>query len=259
VLVSLDGETQFPLPHRGEVTGIAFDADSKFVATAGLNGFISLWDTTNGEKQPSIMDNSEPVYSLAFSPKGKLAAAGLHNKTKIWDLTTHEPLRDLTQKGDIISVIFSQDGNWLATGSAEGTVLLWRVEGASFNQRGGPLRLNGRPQILSFSPDNRWLVGGSSSGFANLWDTATVQEVARIPHNDPVTGVSFSLDGLQLLTVSRKVVRIWNVAAIPLIPQDQLITSACSHLTNNLSQDNWASFFGDEEYRLLCPDLPEEK
>jgi WD40 repeat protein len=83
--------------------------------------------------------------------------------------------------------------------------------------------------------------------------------VARIPHSDPVTGVSFSLDGSQLFTVSRKVVRIWDVSAIPLTPTNQLITSACSHLTNNLSRDVWASFFGDEKYRLLCPNLPGEK
>lgn len=259
VLVSLDGKTQFPLPHGGEVTGIAFDNESKFVATAGLNGLISFWDVTNGQKQEFDLDNTEPIYSLAFNPLGELAAAGLHDETKIWDLATRQPVTELPQTGDIISIIFSQDGRWLATGSADGTVLLWKIEGTSFTQTGDPLRLNGKPQILTFSPDNRWLVGGSSSGFANLWDVKTVQEVARIPHSDPVTGVSFSLDGSQLFTVSRKVVRIWDVSAIPLIPRDQLITRACSHLTNNLSRDVWANFFGDEEYRLLCPNLPEQK
>jgi WD40 repeat protein len=259
VLVSLDGKTHFPLVHGGEVTGIAFDPESKFVATAGLNGLVSFWGVTAGEKQEFDLDNAEPVYSLGFSPLGELAAAGLHSKTKIWDIATHQPMTDLPQTGDIISVTFSQDGKWLATGSADGTVFLWKVEGTSFTRKGNPLRLNGKPQILTFSPDNRWLVGGSSSGFANLWDTKTVQEVARIPHSDPVTGVSFSLDGSQLFTVSRKVVRIWDVSAIPLILKDQLITAACSHLINNLSRDVWANFFGDEAYRLLCPYLPEDR
>lgn len=259
VIVSLDGQTQFLLPHGGEVTGIAFENESRFVATAGLNGLVSFWDVASGQKQPLDLDNAEPVQSLAFSPLGEIAAAGLHNKTRIWDIGARQAVTELPQTGDIISAIFSQDGKWLATGSAEGTVVLWKVEGTYFTQTGDPLRLNGKPQILTFSPDNRWLVGGSSSGFANLWDTATVQEVARIPHSDPVTGVSFSLDGSQLFTVSRKVVRVWDVAAIPLIPKDQLIAGACSHLTHNLSKDDWTSLFGDEEYRLICPNLPEEE
>ena len=168
-------------------------------------------------------------------------------------------LTELSQAGDIISVTFSKDGKWLATGSAENTVVLWNVEGTSFDRAGNALQLNGKPQALAFSPDGKWLVGGSTSGFANLWNVATAQEMARIPHSDPVTGVSFSLDGAQLFTVSRKVVRIWNLSAIPLIPKDQLIPAACSHLVHNLNRNDWANLFGNEEYRLLCPDLPEEK
>jgi WD40 repeat protein len=121
------------------------------------------------------------------------------------------------------------------------------------------LNLNGNPQVLAFSPNGKWLVGGSTSNFANIWDVATVQEVARIPHGDRVNGVSFSLDGSQLFTVSRKVVRTWDIASIPLVPRDQLIDAACSHLVTNLNRDEWANLFGSETYRLICPDLPEGK
>jgi len=213
----------------------------------------------SGEKQPFELDNSEPVFSVSFSPLGILGAAGLHNKTKIWDLTTHMLVTELAQTGDIISIVFSKDGQWLATGSADGTVILWQVAGASFKPIGEPLPLDGKPQILAFRPDGKWLAGGSSSGFAYLWNTASAQEVARIPHSVSVTGVSFSPEGSQLFTVSRKVVRIWDAAAIPLVPTDPLIPAACSHLITNLSRDNWANLFLNETYRLICPSLPEEK
>jgi WD40 repeat protein len=133
------------------------------------------------------------------------------------------------------------------------------VEGDKFTTAGDALQLNGEPQTLTFSPDNKWLAGGSSSGFAYLWDIATTQEMTRIPHNDPVTSVSFSPDGPLLLTVSRKVVRVWNITSLPLVPKDQLITFACSHLTSNFSTDEWNVIFGNEEYRPICPDLQEGK
>jgi WD40 repeat protein len=259
VLVSLDGATQFPLPHGGDVTGVAFDQDNKYTLTAGLNGLISFWDVISGEKQPFDLNHSEPVHSLVTSPQGSLVAAGVHHRTRIWDMVTRQPVAELVQTGDIISLAFSPDGKWLATGSSESTVVLWQVQGTAFTRVGDPLRLNGKPQTLAFSPDAKWLVGGSTSGFANLWEVATVQEMARLPHNDPVTGVSFSPNGSQLFTVSRKVVRIWNVSAIPLVPCDQLISSACAHLVNNLSREDWANIFGNEEFHLICPDLPEGK
>lgn len=259
VLASLDGQTQFVLPHGGEVTGVAFDQDSKLVATAGIDGLVAFWQVASGKRQTDELDNSEPVHSLAFSPQGGLAAAGLHNRTRVWNLATRQPVADLSQMGDIVSVAFSSDGKLIATGSTENTVILWKIEGSTFDQAGNALHLNGKPQALVFSPDDKWLVGGSASGFANLWDVATVQELARIPHGDPVTGVSFSLDGSQLFTVSRKVVRIWDVSTIPLIPREQLVSSACSHLVKNLDQDEWANLFGSETYRLICPNLSQGK
>ena len=117
--------------------------------------------------------------------------------------------------------------------------------------------MNGAPRALAFSSDNQWLAGGGSTSYAYLWDTKTVQEMARVAHGNPVTSVSFSPDGTQLLTVSRKVVRIWDINSIRLVPKEDLIPFACSHLVSNLSQEMWTNFFGEEEYRPICPNLPE--
>ena len=257
-LVSVNGGTQYPLDHNGKVTGVAFDKDSKYAITSGTNGLISFWDVQTGKQDQALeLDNAQLTYSLAANPTNTLVAAGLHDGTKIWDFATHAQLDELKQPGDIISLAFSNDGKWLASGSAEGTIILWKIENRKFAQVGNPLQLEGRPQSFAFSPDDKLLAGGGSSGFAYLWNTATGDEVARIPHSDAVTGVSFSLDGSQLFTVSRKVVRIWDVKSIHLVPKNDLVSSACSHLISNLSQDAWKFFFGDEQYRLICPNLPE--
>ena len=259
-LVSIDGKKVIPLGHGGEVTDVAFSSDSKLVATSGADGKIVFWDVKSGERQFEI-DNLEPVISMAVNPSGSLVVAGLHDKIKIWDLSTKaEATSDLLQPGDIVTVVFSTDGSMLTTGSSDGTVILWKVEGNAFTQLGETVKIAGsRRMLLAFNPDGKWLAGGSL-GFAYLWDTATVQEFARIPHgSNPVTSISFTKDGNQLLTVSRKVVRIWDVSAIPVIFDDRLIESACSHLTFNLSQEEWTTYFGQAEYHLTCPNLTEKK
>lgn len=259
-LVSVDGKIVHPLKHGGEVSFVGFTNDSKWAATAGIDGFIKFWNVQTGEKQPLELDNEEPVFSMAISPTGPLVAAGLHDKVKIWDISTGQPVMDIPQIGDIVTASFSDDGSRLATGSREGTVIIWKVEDSNATPSGGILQMNGYARLLSFSPDNKWLAGGGSTGFAYLWDIATTQEFARISlGKNPVTSVSFSRDSSQFLTVSRKVVRIWDVSSIPLVPDDKLIDYACSHLVTNLSRDDWSIFFEGKEYNLTCPSLTEKE
>ncbi|MDX1379319.1 MAG: WD40 repeat domain-containing protein, partial [Anaerolineales bacterium] len=101
-LVSIDGSTQYPLEHGGEVTAVTFTNDNQFVATAGTDGLIWFWDL-NGEKQFSL-DNSEPVYSVQTSVTGSLLFAGLHNKIKIWDINTREQVAELQQAGSVNAI-----------------------------------------------------------------------------------------------------------------------------------------------------------
>lgn len=80
----------------------------------------------------------------------------------------------------------------------------------------------------------------------------------RIRHTDPVTSVSFSPEGSHLITVSRKIVRVWDLGVIQPVTIDELIPFACQRLTANLSRSRWAGLFSEEPYRLICPDLPED-
>jgi WD40 repeat protein len=197
---------------------------------------------------------------MAISPTTSLVAAGLHDTIKIWDWSTKEEITSLAQQGDIVTVVFSSDGKMIATGSSDGSVAIWKVDGTTFTQVGDTITISGaRRMLLAFSPDNMTLAGGSL-GFAYLWDAATAQEFARIPHgSNPVTSVSFTIDGKQLLTVSRKVVRIWDISAIPHVSDEQLIDYACSHITSNLSPEEWTNYFGNTEYKLTCRALTEKE
>ena len=255
-LVSMDGKTQYPLEHGGEVTAVAFTNDSQFTATAGIDGLIWFWDT-NGEKQFNL-DNSEPVFSIAISPTSSLLFAGMHDKIKVWNTDTKEEADELSQLGDINSIAINSDGTLIATGSTENTVALWTINSdGDIMQHSGLLELNSEPRSLAFSPNDRLLAGGGFAGFAYIWDVDSEQEIARIPHGaNSVTSVTFSLDSTQLLTVSRKVVRIWDISTIPKVPKEEMIPIACSHLVENLSQDDWALYFEDEEYQVICPELP---
>ncbi|MDO9301524.1 MAG: TIR domain-containing protein [Anaerolineales bacterium] len=257
ILASVDGTKKFFLSHDTEVINtVSFTPDSKQVVTADENGLICAWNVENGEK--SLCFNTEGVIlSIAVSPNGNYLVAGMDgNHSIVWDLTTQAQAATLEQVGGIKAVQYIKDGKLLATGSSEATVYLWNVEDGSFNRAENILVVNGEILSLELSPDDKQLAVGDTTGYVYLFDLALNQEVARLPHVDKVTSVSFSPDGSQLASVARKTVLLWDVPSIPLIMRDKLMETACSRLITNFDRNKWKLLFFEEEYRLICPNLP---
>ena len=84
-------------------------------------------------QEPKLRDtygHTDTVYSVAFSPDGKLlASVGDNDSTiKLWDVATGKERATLKgHKHDVMSVAYSPDGKTLASGSADKTIKLWDV------------------------------------------------------------------------------------------------------------------------------------
>ncbi len=258
VLASAEGGTALFLSHDKQViTSTTFTPDSKNVVTADEKGIINIWDVGTGEKVNTLVADGI-ILSLAVSPNGNYLAAGIEetNHSIVWDLNTKSQLKTLDQIGRIESVHFSNDGRLLATGSSETTVSIWNASDGSFDPAGEDFSINGEALSMEFSPDNKWLAVGDSTGFVYLFDLGLHEEIARLPHVDKVTSISFLSNGLELATASRKTVLFWDIPFIPQILSTDLLENACSRMIHNFDQSKWELLFFDEEYRPICPNLP---
>ena len=113
------------------------------------------------------------------------------------------------------SVIFSPDGEILATGSVDGTVKLWSIYGQLRHTLQG--EYTDTFNSVSFSPDRKILATGSADGTVKLWSIYGQLRHTLQGHEAEVTSISFSPNGKVIVSGSRDgIVRLWDKQGNPI-------------------------------------------
>ncbi len=113
------------------VESIGISRDGRKLAAGDNAGHIVVWSVDDTGKL-----NEQPLRSLelgsrqrvvAMSPDGNsVAASGDNGKILVWNLTADQPPVELKgHEGAVNTLVFSNDGRQLASGSDDRTVKLW--------------------------------------------------------------------------------------------------------------------------------------
>jgi WD40 repeat protein len=208
----------------GPVASVAFSADGKQLAAAGLGagtaaGEIQVWDTATARELRALAGHLKGVTGVAYSPDGKYLATCSEDSTlMVWDAATGKNtlilIGDAPHTAAVRGIAIRPGGKNLASASADRTVKLWDVTAIQDNPvrtlRGHTAGVNG----VAFSTDGKYLASAGDDRAVILWEVDTGKKVHSFPgHRGPVLGVAFSPDGKWLASASADLtVIVWDLA-----------------------------------------------
>ena len=168
------------LEHPSTVTGIAFDAKGKRIATSHYGG-ASLWYVA------SKTDNARPLEwkgshtGIVLDPAGDSVVTSMQeNALHGWRLSDGQHMRMSGYPSKTQAMSFTRNGRWLATSGAE-SVVLWPFFGGGPMGKAPTELAGGDSAICSFvacHPLHEAVAAGFSDGLVVLADIATGRIVA---------------------------------------------------------------------------------
>jgi len=130
-----------PQGHAGKIHNLVFTPDGNRLISISEDKTIRVWNAQTGTQvkkfESQIGDGYEGMfYASALSPDGKLLAVGGYqvstekeNYIIVIDIDKGEQVATAIGHSDVITTLsFSGSGQFLASGSADGTVRIWKVE-----------------------------------------------------------------------------------------------------------------------------------
>jgi WD40 repeat protein/energy-coupling factor transporter ATP-binding protein EcfA2 len=165
---SLKEVVKFP----SRVNDVDLSHDGKYLVAGAENGNVYMIDIAASYALSTIYTNRTAISAIALAPESYQVAIGDRNGgLRVFTLLSNQPARGLVgHTSTINSLVFSSNGQFLASGSGDKTVRLWNRKDP--NQQ--PITLSDHEDwvwSVAFTSDNQSLMAGTQFKQIKAWPT----------------------------------------------------------------------------------------
>lgn len=189
ILRSLQGELVRRIQgHTDAVMDAGWSPDGRRIASVSKDDTVRIWTALPDDENRVLAVLGQNATQLAkWSPSSDLIATRPTSpQIHVIDAETGKILRELLgHDRDSISLAWSPDGARLASGSYDGTVIIWNPRtGDQLNRFKGHIvdpadRYINQVAAVAWSPDGRQVASGGSGKTVFVWDSSTTEVVCQ--------------------------------------------------------------------------------
>jgi WD40 repeat protein len=210
------GQSKLLIGHPGEVKAVAYTPDGKFLAVAGSDRNIYVFDANEHTLQRTLVGHKVPIDSIAFSPDGKtLLSSAKEENVRVWkwqEISQPQNSSEPNIKG-VKKVAFSPDGKrFLVMGDGQAQFMIVdakslktiRTIGTNeeYKETHGEMTIGykGIPiSDLLFAKDGNGIVANHYDQTLRFWDINSGKQIRQIKIDKSISFMQVVPDGKTIL------------------------------------------------------------
>ncbi|QPK63701.1 caspase family protein [Methylomonas sp. LL1] len=167
----------------GEVKDFSLSSDERYYNLLHQDGTVRVWDSKQGVQRPTIQPAGRRFSKVvSSSAAGIVCVGGEDGRVNVFDIPTAKPVTELAGvSGEaVVAMSVSKAENKLAAAFADGTIVVWDLNGYQNVAKLNTRHENELTRIAFTDSDKSLLIAGEG-GFSEVWDLDQARKKSSLP------------------------------------------------------------------------------